>query len=245
MKLNSILHQIQRSYKIYIMEDNSKLFVFEKKEVILIFVFIVVISVTAFTLGVRVGKGLSLKHDGYTSEDVKNIDLKSVEEEYVDKVISETPQKNNARSELTENSNENVDEIEQRLREEMEKLAKNNSAQPELNIAEEKNMEETEAVDPALKEPVDSFQVSQKSNDMQGKYTIQLYSNQSKSAAEDFADPFIIKGYNVVINEVTIPSKGTWYRVSIGVFETIEEAKAYLGAEKKLFQSEDYIIQQL
>jgi len=223
------------------MEDNSKLFVFEKKEVVLIFIFIVVISVTAFTLGVRVGKGLSLKQDGYTKEDVQNINLKSVEEEYVDKVITDTPK--SVSETVSAAKKTDVDEIEMRLREEMEKLAKSNdNSNDNSQVMNESN--EEDAIDPALKEPVSS-NTSVSDNPMQGKYTIQLYSNQSKSAAEDFADPFIIKGYNVIINEVTIPSKGTWYRVSIGVFNNIEEAKAYLGAENKLFQKEDYIIQQL
>ena len=235
------------------MEDNSKLFVFEKKEVVLIFVFIVVISVTAFTLGVRVGKQLSLKHDGYTPTDVKSINLKSVEEEYVDKVVNK-PQEFSDQMDNAMKKEENVDKIEQRLREEMEKLADGadgNEAPQDRAVVQEKPMN-TDNTDPALKEPVsnnNSMKVeetmpSTDSNPVRGKYTIQLYANQSKSAAEDFADPFIVKGYNVIINEAIIPGKGTWYRVSIGVFETIDEAKSYLDAEKKLFQTEDYIIQQ-
>lgn len=227
------------------MEDNSKLVVFEKKEVILIFVFIVVISVTAFTLGVRVGKGLSLKHDGYSKDDIQSIDLKSVEEEYVDKVI-DTSNKSEFESSINngKDTNQKVDEIELRLREEMEKLAKDKGEDSSAMNTEEPALEE-DAVDPSLKVPVENSQVGSSSNQFSGKYTIQLYSNQSKSAAEDFADPFIIKGYNVIINEAIIPGKGTWYRVSIGVFGSIEEAKEYLGAESKLFKNEDYIIQQL
>jgi hypothetical protein len=69
-------------------EDKSKLFVFDKKEVILIFVFVMVITVTAFTLGVRIGKGLSLKSAGYTNEDIsKSVELKSVEEESAEKML--------------------------------------------------------------------------------------------------------------------------------------------------------------
>ncbi len=72
------------------MEDNNKLFVFDKKEVALIFVFVIVVAVTAFTIGVRIGKELSLKEDGYTKEDVQNINLKSVDEEYVESVTEDT-----------------------------------------------------------------------------------------------------------------------------------------------------------
>lgn len=227
------------------MEDNSKLFVFEKKEVVLIFVFIVVISVTAFTLGVRVGKQLSLKHDGYEKQDVKNINLKSVEEEYVDQVVNKPTEFSDQMDKAMKKEN-NVDEIEARLREEMEKLANDNEvAAKNVETESMSNTTPNDNTDPALKEPVgNDVDSTAGSSAVKGKYTIQLYANQSKSAAEDFADPFIIKGYNVIINEAIIPGKGTWYRVSIGVFETIDEAKSYLDAEKKLFQSEDYIIQQ-
>ena len=71
-------------------EDNNKLFVFDKKEVVLIFVFVLVITITSFTLGVRIGKGLSLKADGFTKDDIsKSVELKSVEEEQADSVISD------------------------------------------------------------------------------------------------------------------------------------------------------------
>lgn len=214
------------------MEDNSKLFVFEKKEIILIFVFVLIISITAFTLGVRVGKGLSLKEDGFASSDIENIDLKSVEEEYVDDLTSED-------EELVEeiSEKESVSDIEARLRDEMEKLA-----QDTKNKAQDDEAIESEPENSAQNYTSSSYDIDQK---FKGKYTIQLYSNQSRSSAEDFADPFIIKGYNVIINEAVIIGKGTWYRVSIGLFDSVQEAKAYVAAESKLFQKEDYIIQQL
>ena len=61
------------------MEEQNKLFVFEKKEVVLIFLFIILIAIISFTLGVRIGKKLSLKADEYTQTDVKTIDLKSID----------------------------------------------------------------------------------------------------------------------------------------------------------------------
>tara|TARA_Y100000780_G_scaffold152506_1_gene137337 strand:- start:22373 stop:23086 length:714 start_codon:yes stop_codon:yes gene_type:complete len=235
-------------------EDNSKLFVFEKKEVVLIFVFIVVIAVTAFTLGVRIGKRLSLKEDGYTKTDVQNIDLKSVDEEYVEAVVEGPAEPSNFEDAISNEESpaeESAAEVEARLREEMEKLAAGKVETPVTEPAEAPEVEspvveeepQASAGEEKRIESTDDLYAPQ--DDVKGKFTIQLYANQSKSAAQDFADAFIVKGYDVIINEATIPGKGTWYRVSIGIFDTIEDAKKYLQKESGLFQGEDYIIQQL
>ena len=234
-------------------EDNSKLFVFEKKEVVLIFVFIVVIAVTAFTLGVRIGKRLSLKEDGYTKTDVQNIDLKSVDEEYVEAVVEDPIAPTDFEDALSGQeapSKESAADVEARLREEMEKLAAGKvDTAPVQDTAPQKVQTNEPSVDSTSVESVDSIQkpddLYAPEQDVKGKFTIQLYANQSKAAAQDFADAFIVKGYDVIINEVSITGKGNWYRVSIGVFDTIEDAKKYLQKESSLFQSEDYIIQQL
>lgn len=247
------------------MEDNNKLFVFDKKEVVLIFVFIVVIAVTAFTLGVRIGKQLSLKEDGYTKQDIESIDLKSVDEEYVDDVVQGESPSNNFESALKKSETskktapiESANEVEARLREEMAKLAaggmdseavdtSDTSAQATESDINEGSVSESSQSDQELgsSEINSTDDLYAPSENVKGKFTIQLYANQSKAAAQDFADAFIVKGYDVIINEASIPGKGNWYRVSIGVFDTIDGAKAYLAKEKSLFQGEDYIIQQL
>lgn len=250
VKKGKRLREIPRGYKMKdMMEDNSKLFVFDKKEVVLIFVFIVVIAVTAFTLGVRIGKQLSLKEDGYTEKDVESINLKSVDEEYVDEVVGDSPADfEDALSDREEPSTDPSGDVEARLREEMEKLAAgelDSSAEAESNMESETPVDEAPAIESEgaeINEPDDLYSPGQ---DVKGKFTIQLYANQSKASAQDFADAFIVKGYDVIINEAVIPGKGNWYRVSIGVFDTIDGAKEYLQQEKRLFQGEDYIIQQL
>lgn len=234
------------------MEDNNKLFVFDKKEVVLIFVFVIVVAVTAFTIGVRIGKQLSLKEDGYTKEDVQNINLKSVDEEYVESVTEDPPKNFEGALNKEEDApapTANQEDVEARLREEMKKLAEGNPEAPSGAKVEEAPVAAPEAgpVDEASPvEPIrNEEQLYTSGNDVRGKYTIQLYANQSKAAAQDFADAFIVKGYDVIINEAEIPGKGTWYRVSVGAFDSIEEAKTYLQKEKSLFQGEDYLIQKL
>ncbi len=213
------------------MEDN-KLFVFEKKEVLLIFLFIILIAVISFTLGVRTGKQLSLKNDQYTNEDVARIDLKSDREENIEKVISDK-ESNSFEDSMNEPSKDEI--MEDRLKAEMEKLAKEDV---KVEQAPVQQMDDNPAVVKKNDKSIDDG-----TNELAGKYTIQLFSNQSREVAQDFADGFISKGYDMIINEVILES-GKWYRVSIGVFENVNAAKDYLEKQKSLFQNKKYIITQ-
>lgn len=213
------------------MEDQNKLFVFERKEVVLIFVFIVLIAVIAFTLGVRTGKSLSLKADGYTKKDQEMIDLKSVTEEKVDEILptEDTPKEE---SPLQQN------DIDQRIKEEMQKLA-----EERVTVSPRDNSKEEES----LKEEVEVNETSttEAKNPYAGKYTVQLSAHKSQESAQEFADAFIIKGYDMIINEANIPGKGKWYRVSIGLFDTRQEALTYISDQNELFQDREYTINQL
>ncbi|MBT4793355.1 MAG: SPOR domain-containing protein [Halobacteriovoraceae bacterium] len=224
------------------MEDNNKLFVFEKKEVILIFIFIILIAVISFTLGIRTGKQLSIKHDQYTDEDVQNINLKSVEEEYVDKVVEPQGESNFEESIKDDGSSDGAvtdkseNGMEARLKEEMAKLA-NEKIEVEKTKEEPKQVKEVIAKESRVQDTGDAKYA--------GKYTIQLYADQSKANAQEFADSFIIKGYDVIINEVSIPGKGKWYRVGVGIFDNVNKAKDYLESKKDLFQNKKYFVQEI
>ena len=192
-------------------------------------------------MGVRTGKELSLKEEGYTQEDVRNVELKSVDEEYVDEVVEKNEASNfedsiEPKKETGEATED--DALESRLREEMERLAKEKESEKKSE-----KLNETVLEDPPVKDaPVENENTER---NLTGKYTIQLFSHQSKETAEEFADGFILKGYDVIINEVDIPGKGKWYRVGIGVFDTVNQAQDYLDKEKSLFQKNNYLIQKI
>ncbi len=57
---------------------------------------------------------------------------------------------------------------------------------------------------------------------------IQVASFQDKSRAEIVANGLKQKGYQPAISPKELPEKGTWYRVSVGDFNTEEEAKRLL-----------------
>jgi len=241
------------------MEDNSKLFVFEKKEVALIFIFVLVIGVTSFTLGVRVGKGLSLKNDGYGSQDTKSIDLKSIDLKSVDEEATEqimqASSQDGFEGSLTATEQDQVDialtqkvkdlgsDSLDRLGNEFKDVSERVEA-PEPASDMQKLEDEVRKLKPDLTSRAQKIQVAPASNSLIGKYTVQLTSEKSKDSAEEFSDAFIAAGYDVIINEAVIPGKGKWYRVSIGAFNTVHQAKAYLEKEKGFFQGKDYIIRQ-
>ena len=198
------------------MEENNKVIVFEKKEIILILIFVVVLIITSFTLGIRLGKKLTLDEAGITPVDQKTVELKSGLEEDVEKTVEED-------SKLTDDEKlkKLMDESKNRLGDELEKFSSEDKKTENKNVA------------------------PQTSSPMDGKYTIQLGSYPSVEEAKSFAEGFTVRGYSPIINETTIEAKGTWYRVSLGLFGTVEEAKTYIKNEQSLFSGQDYVITEL
>jgi septal ring-binding cell division protein DamX len=198
------------------MEENSKVIVFEKKEMILVLLLMIVLIITSFTLGIRLGKKLSLQEAGVKDEDVRTVELKSAVEEDADATAAQ-----DAGLTDEEKLRRLMDESKARLEGELEKFT-------------------TE--DPMTKPaPADT---ATKSN-MVGKYTIQLGSYNNIDDARQFAEGFTVRGYSPIINEVKIPGKGNWYRVSLGLFNTVEEAKKYIRDEQSLFSGQDHIISEI
>jgi cell division protein FtsN len=194
------------------MEENAKVFVFEKKEIFLIFVFVVIMSVTCFTLGVNLGKKLALEKSGVTEVDTKTVEMKSTAEEDVEETL--------AQPQLSD---------EEKLKQLMEESKEKLNTELQQFGGEEKKVE---AAVPAKSEATTA------TNDT-GKYTIQLGSYSTMEEAKQFAEGFTVRGYNPIINEVIIAGKGTWYRVSLGLFDNVQEAKDYVKKEATLFQGQD------
>lgn len=199
------------------MEENNKVIVFEKKEIILVLIFVAVLIITSFTLGIRLGKKLTLDEAGIKPVDQQTVNLKSGVEEDADSTIAEE-------SKITdeEKLKKLMDESKTRLSDELEKFStEDKTATPNQSMA-----------------PKTSSAVA-------GKFTIQLGSYPSVDEAKQFAEGFTIRGYSPIINESTIEGKGTWYRVSLGLFGSVEEAKSYIKNEQSLFSGQDYVITEL
>lgn len=199
-------------------EQTNKVIVFEKKEIIIIFLLVVVLIVTSFTLGVRLGRKLSLQDSGIKAEDVKAVELKSGAEEDAEAIATQ-----DAALSDEEKLKKLMDESKSRLSDELQKFS-----QDESNT--------TMATSP---------QTAAEKSPMAGKFTIQLGSYNNLEEAKQFAEGFTVRGYSPIINEVKIAGKGNWYRVSLGLFDSVDEAKKYIQQEQSLFSGQDHIITEI
>ena len=73
-------------FKMEEMSDKSNLYIFDRKEVFLIFIFMVLIGITSFILGVKVGKQYSYERSGFIPADRERVKLASEQEEVINKV---------------------------------------------------------------------------------------------------------------------------------------------------------------
>ncbi len=202
------------------MEENNKVIIFEKKEIIIVLIFVVVLIITSFTLGIRLGKKLALTESGIAPEDVKSVEMKSVVEEDADQTFSD-----DAKLTDEEKLKKLMDESKTRLTDELEKFSSEEKPKDVSVDAEES---------PA---PAQST--------MTGKFTIQLGSYNTVEEAKQFAEGFTVRGYSPIINEVKISGKGTWYRVSLGLFNSLEDAKVYIKQEQSLFSGQEHVISEI
>jgi hypothetical protein len=209
------------------MDDKTKLYVFAKKEIFLIFVFMLLISLTSFMVGIKVGKNTGLLNAGYTPEDRQRVDILSGQEEAVEKILDEKKSEPSRPVDV----NKVNQSLEEKLRQELEEVESNPKAPVEVV-----------APPPVVNEVHAATETKPRQDLYAGKYTIQLGSHRALKDAEDFAQGFKVRGYSPIITEVELTGRGIWYRVSLGVFSSVAEAKDYILKEKTLFQGQDYVI---
>ncbi|CBW27331.1 putative membrane protein [Halobacteriovorax marinus SJ] len=212
------------------MEDKTKLYVFAKKEVFLIFVFMILISITSFLLGVKIGVNNSFEKSGYSKEDVNKVEILSPAEEKVNEIEKSV----NSDDETYKALKEKTDmALEKKVEQEFSGTATNSDSTMNTDVTSPTSSEVSEV--PQMEAPKESSR-----DKLSGKYTIQVGSFPSVDEAEVFAKGFKARGYTTIINEKNLQHKGTWFRVSIGVFENISEAKDYVIEHKSLFSSSEY-----
>jgi cell division protein FtsN len=261
------------------MSEKTKVYIFERFELALIFLLIILVAVTSFVLGVKFGKTYSYQQAGLTKADRERVELLSASEEQVNQTVAKSQSAERPEHALDKNNllRQNDARLSQKIaaaiesntatpaaevfRPAPEYVQANNArpADPAATIAPEnkKGVFVTNTRD-AYNLPMDK-QINQDEDEvvkvtptatvpprpnLSGKYTIQLGSHRDRKDAEKFAEGFRIRGHNPIISEVELKEKGgTWYRVSIGVFDTITEAKDYIiNQERALFQGQDYVI---
>lgn len=222
------------------MDEKTKLYVFARSELFLIFGFILVMAISSFVFGVKVGKNYSYMQAGLTEKEQDTLEMLSGQEELVKNNLQDgqaiAPQK----EEIAQDSHSRLTEI---INKEFEQDETKKAAVEQVTEVKKPEPSETVATTNSKSEPeVKAPEVAQRAQDeYTGKWTIQLGSHQNLSEAERFAEGFKIRGYQPIINEAYVPNKGTWYRVSLGIFETMADAKDYVLKEKTLFEGQEYV----
>ncbi len=224
------------------MDEKTKLYVFSKREVALIFLFMFLIALTSFVFGVKIGKSYSYGQSGLEPIDRQRVELMSGQEEAVNEVLDET-QKEAPSSDMPEMKGPDMEDLNKKLEQHI-KDETTGEAKPKVektSVVEEAPEVSNQMVEPAAGVTVPTAAPAGRDDQYSGKYTIQLGSHRSIEEAQAFAEGFRVRGYNPIVNEVEIPGRGVWYRVSLGAFESITEAKEYVKKENSLFQGQEYV----
>lgn len=83
-------------------------------------------------------------------------------------------------------------------------------------------------------------------SEIKGKYTIQISSYQDETSAQEEAYRLYLAGFKLAYYmESEIPGKGTWYRVGIGFFTKLSNAKIFAEMLKKQNKIQTYIIRKV
>lgn len=82
-------------------------------------------------------------------------------------------------------------------------------------------------------------------NKFSSKFTIVMGAFPEMKAAKEFASGFIVRGYSPIIREISQNNLATVYKVSIGAYDTEEEAKNFEKNEKSLFENSPYPIEKI
>ncbi len=237
----------------------QRVFVFDKAELFFLFLFFIVMAITSFVLGMRLGKKqaeLFLHPDSQSTNTA--LELKSKHEE---EVVDKDPAATEAgafvdKPSATGAANDMDEETFKKLQEEYQKLNANEMGAPNATPATEPAVTAPEVTGNAVTQApnTDSAEAAQDQSFLNpdpsfiGKYTIQLGSYRTLEEAKGFAEGFLVRGYKPLVREVDVQSQGTWYRVSLGVFESISAATSYIQKESNLFGSfkkGQYFIQEI
>lgn len=80
-------------------------------------------------------------------------------------------------------------------------------------------------------------------NKYSGRYSILVGTFTELEDAQNFGEGFVVRGYAPIIREVDLEGIGVRYKISLGAFDTEQEAKNYLKEEESLFGDSDYPIE--
>ena len=187
-----------------------------KKELFFIFMLFIIGGTVIFAFGVKVGEYL------FESECQSIVDSAVVEEETLTPEIQE------------------VEEI---------KVIEEEEDQDEKQIKDAQRIIDNEkAGKKRTDEKISAYTlgIREITSEIKGKYTIQISSYQNEASAQEEAYRLYLAGFKLAYYmEADIPGRGTWYRVGIGFFTKLSNAKIFAEILKKQNKIQTYIIRKV
>ena len=104
-------------------------------------------------------------------------------------------------------------------------------------------VEAPKTADPAVSTPVATPEVPSKPTGDSGGFTIQIRSSPNESDAKQFADSLKAGGFDAYVMRADLGTKGIWYRVRVGRFNSREEAQREIGKLRSSAKANEAIIQ--
>ncbi|MFG1501456.1 SPOR domain-containing protein [Halobacteriovorax sp. XZX-3] len=231
------------------MNDKSNFYVFEKKEILLVVIFVILVAITSFFFGLKIGSNYAFEKAGLSNKEEKaivepldekqKIELTSPEEEKVKEIVQDKETKKVSKEELNKR-------IEESLKQKMvNEFSSENKDFNDVGVQDTQAQEvvEEKVVEPVQQPAVESETIQEsapKTDEYTGKYTIVVGSFESIDDAKEFAEGFRVLGFSPIVNEKEVPGKGNRFRVSLGAFERSIEAKQYVKKHPSLFAGRDY-----
>jgi len=180
--------------------EEPRTYKFRRREIVLIFLLLLVGGAVIFSLGIKVGQGLLCKNNSPVKEESK-----------LDNIYD-----------AAENADDN--KLPEKAAPTVEKKA---------DVAVEK-------------ETKTELGIKEITNDIKGKYTIQISSYQSEQEAKKIAAELYDSGYKLAYyREAEVPGKGVWYRVGIGFFRQKSSAETFAEMLKKQGKIASYLIRKI
>jgi cell division septation protein DedD len=127
------------------------------------------------------------------------------------------------------------------------KVADERPQEPEQTVAQVQVQPETpEQGIKNEEQTASSLGIKEITDEIKGKYTIQISSYQDELEAQQVSYQLYSSGFKLAYYmEAEIPNKGIWYRVGIGFFKKRESARIFAEMLKKQGKIESYIIRKI
>jgi len=217
------------------MSKEQNVYIFERKELAILLVLLVLVALLAFTLGVKLGRELQTPPKEGAVAEQSSMAVEKVEAIAPPTMVAEpetplVPPSPPAQPEKSESKLSALDRVDR-----------------EMGLTQKKIEAPSEASPQSLSEVSHSAPASPSKGlgESPPVFTLQVGSYRTLAEAERQRDSISAKGFPAQVVQVNLPNKGTWYRVSVGAFDKREAALEYGKKLKESLPRVAYILQTL